>query len=107
MDYRLKNQKDFDLVFNKGKRIYAKTLTLVFVESKELKFGISLSKKFGKAVKRNRIKRLLRASFRNFLKDLNKPFYIVILPKISQNYDYWEFKSDLENSLKRGKIISD
>ena len=71
-DIRLKKQKDFDLVFNKGKRIYAKTLTLVFVESKELKFGISLSKKFGKSVKRNRIKRLLRASFRNFLKDLNK-----------------------------------
>ncbi len=107
MDYRLKKQKDFDLVFKKGKRIHAKTLTLLFLESKETKFGISLSKKHGKAFKRNKIKRLLRASIRNYLKDFTNSFYIVILPKVSENYDFWEFNKDLEFSLKRGKIISD
>ena len=30
---RLKKQKDFNLVFSKGKRIYSNTLTLLFIES--------------------------------------------------------------------------
>ena len=107
MDYRLKKQKDFDLVFKKGKRIRTDSLTLIFLESKETKFGISLSKKHGKAFKRNKIKRLLRASARCYLDKLEKPFYLVILPKVLENYDFWELKKDLEFSLKRGKIISD
>ena len=107
MDYRLKKQKDFDLVFKKGKRIHTKTLTLIYLESKEIKFGISLSKKHGKAFKRNRIKRLLRASIRGFIKNFLGSFYIVILPKVAENYDFWEFNKDLEYSLKKGKIISD
>ena len=107
MDYRLKKQKDFDLVFKKGKRIHAKNLTLLFLESNETKFGISLSKKHGKAFKRNRIKRILRASIRSFIKNFEGSFYLVILPKVLENYDFWELNKDLEFSLKRGKIISD
>ncbi len=107
MDYRLKKQKDFDLIFKKGKRIHTNTLTLIYLESKEIKFGISLSKKHGKAFKRNRIKRLLRASARSFLNKFQKPFYLVILPKVLENYDFWELNKDLEFALKRGKIISD
>ena len=107
MDYRLKKQKDFDLVFKKGTRINTKSLTLIYLESKETKFGISLSKKHGKAFKRNRIKRLLRASTRTFIKNFKGSFYVVILPKVLENYDFWELNKDLEFSLKRGKIISD
>ena len=107
MDYRLKKQKDFDLIFKKGKRIHTKTLTLIFLESKETKFGISLSKKHGKAFKRNKIKRLLRASIRSFINNFNGSFYVIILPKVSEEYKYWDLYNDLEFSLKRGKIISD
>ena len=107
MDYRLKKQKDFDLIFKKGKRIHTKSLTLLYLESKETKFGISLSKKHGKAFKRNRIKRILRASIRSFIKNFDGSFYVVILPKVLENYDFWELNKDLEFSLKRGKIISD
>lgn len=108
MDKRLKKQKDFDLVFNKGKRIYTKTLTLIVLEKKEsLKFGISLSKKHGKAVIRNRIKRLIRAAFKCYEKCVENSYYIVILPKIAEKYDFWQFKNDIEFALKKGKIIND
>ena len=107
MDIRLKKQKDFDLVFKKGNRVYSKSLTVLFIKSESLKIGISLSKKHGKAFKRNRIKRILRASIRCFIKDFKNSFYVVILPKVQENYDFWELNKDLEFSLKRGKIISD
>ena len=106
-DIRLKKQKDFDLVFKKGNRIVTSTLTLIYINSESLKFGISLSKKHGKAVIRNRIKRLLRAAFNNFYDKINDGYYIVIMPKRSENYDYFEFSKDLEFLLKKGKIIND
>ena len=107
MDNRLKKQKDFDVVFNKGQRVFTKTLTLLFLENKSFKFGISLSKKHGKAHVRNRIKRLIRAGVRGIIKNGVKPYYIVVLPKVKEFYDYHEIYRDLEYSLKKGRILSD
>lgn len=106
MDIRLKKQKDFDLVFSKGSRVYSKSVTVLFVKSKELKIGISLSKKHGKAFKRNRIKRLLRASIRNYIDKFNGDYYVVLLPKIQEEYEYSVFVKDLEYTLKKGKLIN-
>lgn len=82
MDYRLKKQKDFELVFKKGKRVYGKTLTLLYLPSDELKVGYAVSKKHGGSVVRNRIKRLLRESFRSFAGNISKNFFFVIIPNI-------------------------
>ena len=107
MDNKLKKQKDFDVVFNKGQRIYTKTLTLIFIKKEGFKFGISLSKKHGKAHVRNRIKRLIRASVRDIIKNGVNPYYIVVLPKVKERYNYHEIYKDLEFSLKKGRILSD
>lgn len=106
MDNRLKKQKDFDLVFKKGKRIYTKSLTFIYLKSENLKFGISLSKKHGKAVVRNRIKRLIRAAFKSYIKNVAENYYIVILPKVSETYEYNVFCKDILESLKKGNIIN-
>ncbi len=106
-DTRLKKQKDFDLVFKKGKRIITNTLTLIYINSESLKFGISLSKKHGKAFKRNKIKRLLRASFNYYVKLISKNYYIVILPKIKEEYNFFEFTKDMKFAFKKGNIIND
>ena len=107
MDNKLKKQKDFDVVFNKGQRIYTKTLTLLFIKKESFKFGISLSKKHGKAHIRNRIKRLIRAGVRDIIKSGVYPYYIVVLPKVNKSYNYHEIYNDLEYSLKKGRILSD
>ncbi len=106
-DIRLKKQKDFDLVFRKGKRIATNTLTLIYINSENLKFGISLSKKHGKAFKRNRIKRLLRASFNYYVNSIAKNYYIIILPKIKEEYNFLEFTKDMKFAFKKGNIIND
>ncbi len=107
MDNRLKKQKDFDVVFNKGTRIFTKSLTLLYIKKESFKFGISVSKKHGKAFLRNKIKRLIRASIREIIKNGVNPYYVVVLPKIRENYNFFEFKKDLEYSLKKGNILSD
>ncbi|MFQ7079452.1 MAG: ribonuclease P protein component [Christensenellaceae bacterium] len=66
MEYRLKKAKDFDRVFRAGKRAFTNRLTLIYLPAKTVKAGYAVGKKHGKAVKRNRIKRLLREASERF-----------------------------------------
>ena len=104
LDVRLKKEKDFNLVFKKGKRIYASSLTLVYFPSSQLKVGYAVSKKHGNSVKRNRIKRLLRESFRSFTINRNN-FFFVFLPKVCEEYSLDNFKKDMEFILKKGLFL--
>ncbi len=106
MDYRLKKNKDFIKVLNKGERGFSNTLTVVFIKSEALKFGIAVGKKHGGAVKRNRIKRLIREAFREICKSINKNYYLVIIPKVKDEYVLDEFKKDLKYICRKKGIIN-
>ena len=101
-DYRLKKEKDFNLVFGKGKRLFSQSLTMIYFPSKEIKVGFAVSKKHGGSGKRNRIKRLLRESFRSFMPDLGKNFFFVFIPKVENEYTLKEFKESMEYLFKKG-----
>ena len=100
MIYRLKKKSDFDKLFSKGKKAYSRSLTILYFPSEDFRIGYSVSKKHGNAVKRNRIKRLLRASAREAFKDLNKNYRIVIMPKVRDDYSFEKFLSEM-NYLKK------
>ena len=106
MKYRLKKQSDFDKLFKKGKRVILKSLTFIYSPAEDFKIGYSVSKKHGKAFMRNRIKRLLRESARENLKNhTDLKFHIVILPKIKENYFKDEFSKDIAFALKKENIL--
>ena len=104
-DYRLKKEKDFNLVFSKGKRVFSSSLTMVYFPSREIKAGFAVSKKHGGSVKRNRIKRLLRESFRSFTPQLGQNFFFVFIPKVNNEYTLDEFKKNMQYLFKKGGII--
>lgn len=104
MIYRLKKQSDFDKLFQKGKRAYAKSLMMLYSKSNYLKIGYSLSKKHGKAVKRNKIKRLLRAAAREVFKDFNVSYNIVFLPKVQEEYSFKEYVKDMAYLIKKENL---
>lgn len=66
--HKLKQKKDITLLFEKGKWRSFGNLRVIFLRSEAFaghKIGVSVSKKyFKRAVDRNRIKRLLRESYR-------------------------------------------
>ena len=105
-DYRLKKEKDFNLVFSKGKRLFSQSLTMVYFPSKELKAGFAVGKKHGGSVKRNRIKRLLRESFRSFMPNLGKNFFFVFIPKVQEEYTLKKFSEDMGYLFKKGGFFN-
>ena len=107
MDYRLKKEKDFNLVFKKGKKVFSKSITLIYLPSSELKVGIAVGKKHGGSVKRNRIKRLLRESIRSFTPKISQNFFFVFIPKVAEEYSLDIFKKDMDYILRKGEFIDE
>ena len=78
----LRESGEFQHVYRNGKRYEGVFITAFVIENKELhhRLGVTASKKaLGKAVQRNRAKRLLRETFRS-----NE----TLLSELSQNYDW-------------------
>jgi len=106
VDNRLKKRGEFDKVFKKGKRVYGKYHMLVYIPAKELKIGYSVSKKNGGAVVRNRIKRLLRAVMRGYIKEMTGNYHIVIVPKTAEEYSFARFDCDIGFTLTKEKLLN-
>lgn len=105
MDYRLKKEKDFNTVFKKGKRLFSSQMTVLFLPSDNLKFGIAVGKKIGGSVKRNKVKRLFRESFRSFAPNIDANFFFVFIPKVKEEYNFQVIKEDMAHLLKKGGFI--
>ncbi|BCD68188.1 ribonuclease P protein component [Nitratiruptor sp. YY09-18] len=79
----LKTQREFQRVYKNGKALHTPFFVLFYLKNADTKVGFVASKKVGKAVKRNRAKRLLRALLTNFNKPLPSGSYIFVAkPKI-------------------------
>lgn len=103
--FRLIKRGSFTYVYNKGERKSDKLLSLIFVPSKSLKIGFSVPNKVGNAVKRNQVKRRLRAIVRNFI-PLLKPVQCVIAAKDgAAGLSYAELNETVEELFKRAKLF--
>jgi len=80
---RLRRTADFDRVYSEGKRIAGSSLVLFFCRSlpDQTRLGLSVSKKIGNAVVRNRVKRLLREAFRLNKQELKKGYDILLVAR--------------------------
>lgn len=104
LELRLKRNKDFQFLFNRGKRSSTGNLIVIYHKARGLKVGYSVSKKHGKSVLRNRIKRLLRASFNTIKKDVKTGYFIIFLPRVKENYSYKAFLKDMTYLLEKEGI---
>ena len=95
----LRNQKDFSVIYNKGKSVGDRYIVL-FYRKNNLPYnrtGFLASKKVGNSVKRNRARRLMKESYRNISEDLPIGYDFII---IARNTISGKKCQDVEMSLK-------
>jgi ribonuclease P protein component len=108
-DYRIKKNQDFQVVFQKG-RSFANRQFVVYSLPKEeqghFRIGLSVSKKLGNAVTRNRIKRCVRQAIFELKDQLGQGNdYVIIARKPVVEMDFFEMKNSLNHVLKVGKVL--
>jgi ribonuclease P protein component len=115
--HRLKDWREFRIVYQKGSRhcgsyLILRTLSIPQIEQQSphlpTRIGISISTKVSKkAVVRNLIKRRVRAALIELLPRINPGWQIVIVVKTQAiECKYADFLRELEQLLKESKIIN-
>lgn len=99
---RLLRRVEFLAVTEGGRRVYTRSL-IVFIRPNTLnvsRIGITVSKKIGIAVKRNRIKRLVREFFRLNKAEIEKGIDIVVIAKReAAGLDFKEVSRELKRAV--------
>ncbi|MBO4569779.1 MAG: ribonuclease P protein component [Clostridia bacterium] len=82
-EFRLKKKYQFNYTYHAGETVGERHLLICFAKSKNkvIKIGLSVTKKVGNAVTRNRVKRLLRASISPVLSKLKKDYNLIIIAR--------------------------
>lgn len=99
---RIRKRRDYLRVYQNGYRVNSKNFIIILSENRlgVKRLGLTVSKKAGNSVKRNRIKRLLREFFR-----LNKNRFpssqdiVIIAKKSIPPLKYQDVCRELENLL--------
>lgn len=119
--FRLTKMRDFDLLFEKGRFVGGKSVSMKiwkidpeFLPKRgytrdDLKIGFIVSKKIEKsAVKRNVIKRRMRESVRLLMKEaqLHKGFLVAIMAQAPiKERSFLEIQKEMQNLFKRAGLL--
>ncbi len=106
----MKYNLDFKRLYSRGKSIAAGYLVLYYQKNKLNRnvLGITVTKKFGKAVQRNRMRRLIRECYRLRESEMHLGYNLVLVARnraIDANFG--QIDRDLRYLLKKSGIIGE
>jgi len=107
--YRIKKNKEFQEIFKTGKSIANRELVIYYrkkTDQKHFRVGISVGKKIGNAVTRNRIKRYIRECFVQLKHHLKAEYDIIIIARNrSVHLPFHRLCKSLQHVLRKGNLL--
>ncbi len=106
----LKKTLQFKKVYNSKKVISSDLLVMYYKKNNTSTnfYGITISKKVGKAVVRNRLRRIIKELLRSHLQNIKKGYDIVIVVRVRANTsDYKRLSKALFYMLKKGGFLDE
>jgi len=105
---RLKKNWEFKRVYRKGRTVVSRNIVLYYCPNgKNInRIGFSISKKVGKSVVRNKIKRIYREAFYKIEVNLHKGYdFILIARKPAVDVSFQEACKELFDLCRKGKLL--
>lgn len=105
---RFTRKSDYETVFNNGERVAGRAFVCYWIrrEAQGCKLGMTVSRKVGNAVVRNRIKRQIREFFRTHHASFCHPVNLAVIARSdSANLSGPECRAALCELLQRGGIM--
>ena len=102
--------KHFKYIYKNGETKVLNKLCLTYIKTKfkTYKVGFSVSKKIGKSVVRNKVKRRLRQSFICLQNQVNKKYnYIFVAREGIENMSFLEIKENMKNLIKKCELLNE
>lgn len=108
-EYRIKANKEFQQIYKNGKSFANRQFIIYKYRNQDIdhfRIGLSVSKKIGNAVIRNRVKRYIRQVFTELKEDINDQYdYIIIARKPVAEMDFFQVKKSLIHVMKIAKVL--
>lgn len=103
-EHRLTDKRDFQRIFHHGQSFANRYLVMYYLKNRSndtFRVGFSVSKKVGKAVVRNRVKRLLREAFRLEKDRIEEPIdFVVIARPSAAELDFEKIQQNVQHLLR-------
>ena len=106
-EYRLKKRYQFNYTYSHGQTQGTKNLLICYTPSnnKVIKIGLSVTKKVGGAVVRNRVKRLIRVAITPHLLHLKNNYNLIIVARPTiVNLSLNEIEKELAYCIKKAGL---
>ena len=104
----LKKDSDFRKVYKHGKSFANRHLVMYILDNKSdsTRVGISVSKKVGKAIIRNKIRRRIKEAYRlNVDENIKSGYDIVFIARVASNEaEYKDIQKSVNNLIKKANI---
>ncbi len=104
----LRNTRQFNQVYKKGKSVVNRHVVMYYSKNQlgYNQVGFSVSKKVGKAVVRNRVKRLMKESYRINNEKLKQGYDVVFVARVrSKDSTYLEIEKAMKYCFNKGKLM--